>query len=94
MKIAAILLVAGALAACGQAEQKQAQSKAYSAPSSPDARGQPGYTTDPGIVNQQDTGAEGGRGSAATGATEQGLGDLPAGDTAGGDSTQQPERTP
>lgn len=64
------------LGACGQSAEQEASQEPYSAPSSPDATGQTGYATDPGQVNQQGTGAEGGRGSAATGATAP----MPAGD--------------
>lgn len=75
------------LAACGQPAQQEAKQEPYSAPSSPDATGQPGYPTDPGYTNQQGTGAEGGRGSAATGASDPG----PAGDA---NSQQQGPQTP
>ena len=75
------------LGACGQAAEQEASQEPYSAPSSPDARGQAGYATDPGYTNQQDSGAEGGRGSAATGASDPG----PAGDA---NSQQQPPATP
>jgi hypothetical protein len=84
----AIIASFAALASCG-APQQQAQQEPYSAPSSPDATGQVGYATDPGYANQQETGAEGGRGSAATGATGDGAS---AGDA---NSQAQPaEQTP
>ncbi len=78
---------AALLGACGQPAQQEASQEPYSAPSSPDAAGQTGYATDPGYANQQDSGAEGGRGSAATGASDPG----PAGDA---NSQQQPTQTP
>ena len=78
---------AALLGACGQSAEQQASQEPYSAPSSPDATGQTGYATDPGYSNQQGTGAEGGRGSAATGASDPG----PAGDA---NSQQQPGQTP
>jgi len=67
---------AAMLGGCGPSAEQEASQEPYSAPSSPDASGQTGYATDPGYVNQQQSGAEGGRGSAATGATDPG----PAGD--------------
>lgn len=73
-RIAPYLLAAAMLAACGEAgNQQQAGQEPYSAPSSPNSEGAVGYPADPGIVNQQNSGAEGGRGSAATGATSQGV---------------------
>jgi hypothetical protein len=88
MKLVIPLVCAALLAACGQSAQQEASQEPYSAPSSPDAREQTGYATDPGYTNQQDTGAEGGRGSAATGASDPG----PAGDA---NSQAQPaEQTP
>jgi hypothetical protein len=78
---------AALLGACGQSAEQEASQEPYSAPSSPDATGQTGYATDPGYVNQQESGAEGGRGSAATGASDPG----PAGDS---NSQQQPQPTP
>ena len=83
MKLLLPLIFAASLAACGQPSQQEASQEPYSAPSSPDARGQVGYATDPGYTNQQDSGAEGGRASASTGATSDG----PAGDA---NSQQQP----
>lgn len=86
MKPAIIFISFAVLAACGQAEQTQTAEAPYAAESSPDARGKTGYATDPGYWGEN--GSEtGGRGSAATGATEQGLGGLPAGDPS---SQQQP----
>jgi hypothetical protein len=73
MKPIVPLIAVLALAACGEAAtQKQAQPDPYSAASSPDATGQAGYATDPGYTNQQDSGTEGGRGSATTGASDPG----------------------
>jgi hypothetical protein len=87
MKLALPFIIAALVTACGESAQQEASQEPYSAPSSPDATGQPGYATDPGYTNQQDTGAEGGRSSAATGAS----GDAPAGDP---NSQQQPPQTP
>ena len=90
-RLALVLAVAATLAACGDAgTQQQAKQEPYSAPSSPNSEGQAGYTADPGMVNQQGSGAEGGRGSAATGATDQGVDDAAAGDA----NAQQQGRTP
>jgi len=90
MKLVAPFVFAAFLAACGESQQ-QASQEPYSAPSSPDASGQAGYATDPGYTNQQNSGAEGGRGSAATGASGQGFGDTASGDAS---SQQQPVSTP
>lgn len=87
MRFLVPLIAIAALAACGQPAQQEAKQEPYSAPSSPDATGQAGYATDPGYTNQQDSGAEGGRGSAATGASDPG----PAGDP---NSQQQSTPTP
>jgi hypothetical protein len=88
MKLVIPLVFAAMLAACGEPAQQQASREPYSAPSSPDATGQKGYATDPGYVNQQRSGAEGGRGSAATGASD----DMPAGDP--NSQTQPAKETP
>jgi hypothetical protein len=90
MQRALIVIAFAALAAC-QAEPPRTAEAPYAADSSPDARGQAGYATDPGYLGQNG-GAKGGRGSAATGATGQRLDNLPAGDPS---SQQQPvEETP
>jgi hypothetical protein len=86
MKLIVPLALAVFAAACGQPAH-EAKQEPYSAPSSPDARGQTGYVAQEGYANQQDSGAEGGRGSAATGAS----GDGPAGDA---NSQSQPTTTP
>ncbi len=87
--IAACIAVLGA---CGDnATQQQASQDPYSATSSPDATGQPGYSDNPTQWDQI-TGEDTGRASAATGATEQRLNGLPAGD-ASADTQQQPAET-
>jgi hypothetical protein len=71
-RVVLFMFAAAVLAACGQQAEQQANQEPYSAPSSADATRQAGYATDPGYTNQQDSGAEGGRGSAATGASDPG----------------------
>lgn len=93
MKLLVPLICAGALAACGQPAQQQASQEPYSAPSSPDARGEPGYAENPTQWDQIQ-GEATGRGSAATGATGQGLNELPAGDAGAGSQVRQPEEAP
>lgn len=87
-----LLAAAFVCAACGEAPQQGASPEPYSAQSSRDARGQPGYSENPTQWDQVE-GEDTGRASAATGASDQGLSDLPAGD-APADSEQQPEPTP
>ncbi len=93
MKLLVPLICAGLLAACGQPAQQQASQEPYSAPSSPDARGQPGYAENPTQWDQIQ-GEESGRGSAATGATGQGLNELPAGDAGAGSQQAPAEQNP
>ena len=95
MKLLVPLICAGALAACGQPAQQQASQEPYSAPSSPDATGQPGYSENPTQWDQVQ-GEATGRGSAATGASEPGqnLGNLPAGDTNANTGQQPQEQAP
>jgi hypothetical protein len=88
MKTAVIFISFAVLAACGPSEQTQTAQAPYAAETSPDARGSSGYPSDTGYWGENG-GEEGGRGSAATGATEQGLEDLPAGDPS---RQQQPAR--
>lgn len=85
-KLLVPFVFAALLSACGQSSEQESSQEPYSAPSSPDATGQTGYATDPGYVNQQGTGAEGGRGSAATGASDEGQ--------AGDPNAQQQPTTP
>lgn len=86
--LVALMALAG-LAACGQPQQHRGQ-EPYSASSSPDSRGRLGYSENPTRRDQQQ-GESSGRGSAATGASGQNLGDLPAGDM---NAAAQPEQTP
>lgn len=87
-----IAAIAAALGGCGESAKTAGEDRTPGVTSDAPAPQQSDlgnvYPSQAGETAPVSPGAEGGRGSAATGATDQGLDDLPAGD-AGPDSQQQ-----